>query len=71
MIEITNWEGQPLPDSTSSLPCFKTDLSTAMASMVETEAAMARWEMKEETLQNTSPNTQSLRGGQLQIIQNI
>ena len=38
-----------------------------MASMVETEAAMARWEMKEETLQNTSPNTQSLYGGQLQM----
>ena len=42
-----------------------------MASMVETEAAMARWEMKEETLQNTSPNTQSLYGGRLQIIYNI
>ena len=38
-----------------------------MASMVETEAAMARWEMKEETLQNTSPNTQSLYGGQFHM----
>ena len=67
IIEIINWEGRSLEDSTGSRPCFKTHLSTAMAGMVETEAAMARWEMKEETLQNTSPNTQSLYGGQLQM----
>ena len=42
-----------------------------MASMVETEAAMARWEMKEETLQNTSPNTQSLYGGQFLVLQKV
>ena len=35
-------------------------LSKAIASIVVTEAAMARWEMKVEILQNASPNIQFL-----------
>ena len=36
-------------------------LSTAIASMVVTEAAIARWEMNVDTLQNINPNIQFLQ----------
>ena len=35
-------------------------LSKAIANIVVTEAAMARWDMKVEILQNASPNIQFL-----------